>query len=213
MGVVERVQPLVDPILADLGLDLYDLEHAGGILKVVIDKVGGVDLESIALVTRLLSRELDHSDPIPGRYTLEVSSPGLERNLRTPAHFRRAVGTLVSIRTLPHAAGERRLQGVLVAADDTSATVRGAEAGPDLGDERTVALADIERARTVFEWGGAPKPGKPQPGKAAAKGAAKKGGAAKAGAPAKKGGAAKAAAADDRATDDHVTEEEGAGTP
>lgn len=211
MGVVERVQPLVDPILADLGLDLYDLEHAGGILKVVVDKEGGVDLESLSLVTRLLSRELDHTDPIPGRYTLEVTSPGLERNLRTPAHFRRAVGTLVSIRTLPHAAGERRLQGILVAADDTSVTVRGTEAGADLGEERTVALADIERARTVFEWGGAPKPGKPQPGKG---GAAKGGAAAKRpAANAKKGGAAKAAAADDRATDDHVTEEEGAGTP
>ena len=84
MGVVERVHPLVAPILADLGLELYDLEHAGGILKVVIDRDGGVDLEEIALATRLISRELDHSDPIPGRYTLEVGSPGLERPLRRP---------------------------------------------------------------------------------------------------------------------------------
>jgi len=210
MGVVERVQPLVAPILADLGLDLYDLEHAGGILKVVIDSPGGVDLEQLALVTRLLSRELDHVDPIPGRYTLEVTSPGLERALRTPAHYQRSIGAVVNIRTLPHVAGERRLQGVLLAADDAAVTVRVDEAGPELGTERTVALADIERARTVFEWGGAPKPGK-GPGKAAgAKApAGKKPGASKTAA--KKAGGASARPV--AVTDDEVTEEEGAAKP
>lgn len=165
MGVVERVQPLVGPILADLGLDLYDLEHAGGTLKVTIDKDGGVDLEDLALATRLISRELDHRDPIPGRYTLEVTSPGLERALRTPEHFRRAVGRKVNLRTLAHVAGERRVEGDLVAADDEHIRVRITETGPALGTERTLALVDVERARTVFEWGGAPKPGKPQPGR------------------------------------------------
>lgn len=175
MGVVERVHPLVSPILADLGLDLYDLEHAGGTLKVVVDRAGGVDLEELSLATRLISRELDHRDPIPGRYTLEVTSPGLERTLRTPEHFRRAVGAKVNLRTLPHVAGERRVEGVLLAADDDTVTVRSTEAGPTLGDERTLALADIERARTVFEWGGAPKPGKPGAAKAGAAKAARPG--------------------------------------
>ena len=209
MGVMERVQPLVAPILADLGLDLYDLEHAGGILKVVIDSPGGVDLEQLALVTRLLSRELDHVDPIPGRYTLEVTSPGLERSLRTPAHFQRSVGAVVNIRTLPHVAGERRLQGVLLVADEAAVTVRVDEAGPELGTERTVALADIERARTVFEWSGAPKPGK-GPGKAAG---AKTPGTKKPGATrtAKKAGAITELPA--AVTDDEVTEEEGAAKP
>jgi len=175
MGVVERVHPLVAPILADLGLDLYDLEHAGGILKVVVDRAGGVDLEEIALATRLISRELDHSDPIPGRYTLEVGSPGLERVLRTPEHFRRAVGTKVNVRTLSHVPGDRRFQGLLLAADEHQLTVRIDEAGPQLGEERTLALADVERARTVFEWGGAPKPGKPGAGKIPGAKAARKG--------------------------------------
>ena len=168
MGVVERVHPLVSPILADLGLELYDLEHAGGTLKVVVDRTGGVNLEDLALATRLISRELDHSDPIPGRYTLEVTSPGLERALRTPEHNRRAVGTKINIRTLPHVVGDRRVEGVLLAADEQHLTVRVDAAGPQLGAERTLALVDVERARTVFEWGGAPKPGgKAAPGKAA----------------------------------------------
>ena len=154
MGVVERVQPLVTPIVADLGLSLYDLEHNGGTLRVVVDRDGGVDLEDIALATRLISRELDHRDPIPGRYTLEVTSPGLERALRTPEHYRRAVGATVAVRTLPHVDGDRRVEGVLIAADGDHFTVR-----PDDGPERSLDIADVERARTVFAWGPAPKPG------------------------------------------------------
>ena len=159
MGVAERVHPLVAPILADLGLELYDLEHGGGTLRVVIDREGGVDLDELALATRLISRQLDHSDPIPGRYTLEVTSPGLERTLRTAEHYRLAVGSTVSVRTLPHVEGDRRVHGVLVAADGDRITVR-LDDGPALGSERTLAVADVERARTVFEWGPGPKPGK-----------------------------------------------------
>lgn len=200
MGVVERVQPLVSPILADLGLDLYDLEHAGGTLKVIIDKDGGVDLEDLSLATRLISRELDHSDPIPGRYTLEVTSPGLERPLRTTEHFRRAVGRKVNLRTLAHVAGDRRVEGDLLSVDDDRITVRLTDAGPALGTERTLAIVDVERAKTVFEWGGAPKPGKPQPGKPKVARATT----------ARPGGPGPADEIDEPSVSD---EEEGAGTP
>ena len=99
---LDRVRTLVLPIVADLHLDLYDLEFRGGTLRVTIDtppgSPGGVDLEQIALVTRLVSRDLDHHDPVPGHYTLEVTSPGLERSLRTPVHFQREVGKTVNVR-------------------------------------------------------------------------------------------------------------------
>jgi ribosome maturation factor RimP len=163
---IERVRALVSPIVADLHLEIYDLEHRGGTLRVVLDtpagSPGSVDLDTLALATRLVSRELDHADPIPGRYTLEVTSPGVERTLRTPAHFRREVGKSVTIR-LRDAGGDdpRRVEGVLVAADDTTATIR--DAG---GDERLVELTRIDRARTVFEWGPQPKPGGPRPKRA-----------------------------------------------
>ena len=165
--VLDRVRLLIAPIISDLQLDLYDIEQRGGTLRVTIDtKPGspaGVDLEQLALATRLISRELDHTDPIPGRYTLEVSSPGVERALRTPAHFARALGADVTVRlAAPNADGQRRFEGRLVAADDTTATVL-----TDTG-ERVVALADIERAKTVFAWGPTPKPtGKKQPAVAA----------------------------------------------
>ena len=144
------MRALVVPIIADLGLDLYDFEYAGGVVRVTLDKPGGVDLEAIALATRLISREMDHVDPISGRYTLEVSSPGLERNLRTPTHFQRIIGWTVNARTHASVEGDRRVQGVLSAADDDGIAVTFTK-GKELL-ERRLAYGQIERARTVFEW-------------------------------------------------------------
>jgi ribosome maturation factor RimP len=80
-SITERVRALVQPIVDDLGLELYDLEYAGGMVKVTIDtppgSPGGVDVDQLSRATRLISRDLDHADPIPGQYTLEVSSPGI----------------------------------------------------------------------------------------------------------------------------------------
>ena len=160
--LIERVRPIVAPICTDLGLDLYDLEMASGTVRVTIDRDGGVDLEAIALATRLISRELDHTDPIPGKYTLEVSSPGLERNLRTADHFQRVIGWNVQVRTLPTADGDRRVRGVLVAADVDGFTVRPVLDDGTEAPERRLAYADVERAKTLFEWGGQPKPGAAQ---------------------------------------------------
>ena len=97
-----------------------------------------------------------------GHYTLEVSSPGLERSLRTPAHFRRAIGKTVALRlrdivTPEGERSERRLQGVLVAADEMATTIRLDDAAKT---ERVVPYEKIDRAKTVFVWGPAPKPGK-----------------------------------------------------
>ena len=78
MSVSDRVRDLVAPICTDLGLELYDVEHTGGKVRVTVERPGGVDLEALSIATRLISRELDERDPVPGRYQLEVSSPGLE---------------------------------------------------------------------------------------------------------------------------------------
>jgi len=161
--LVQRVRALVGPIAADLDLDVYDIEQRGGTLRVTLDtrpgSPAGVDLHQLALATRLLGRELDHDDPVPGSYTLEVTSPGVERTLRTPAHFQREIGKTVTIRLADVSAEQRRLEGVLVAADERTATIRTVTAD-DVVD-RVVELAGVDRARTVFEWGPQPKPGKP----------------------------------------------------
>src|SRR3954453_2508896 len=126
--MIHRVRELVDPIASDLELDVYDIEQRGGTLRVTLDTRPGapasVDLEQLSLATRLISRELDHADPVPGRYTLEVTSPGVERNLRTPAHFQREVGKTVNVRLANVEDEQRRLEGVLLAADERTVTIR-----------------------------------------------------------------------------------------
>ena len=158
--VIERVRSIVAPIASDLDLDLYDVEQRGGTMRVALDtppgSEGGVDLDKLALATRLISRELDHQDPIPGKYTLEVTSPGVERSLRTPAHFQREIGKTINVRLANVESDQRRLEGVLVAADDATATIR---TDDDELSEHVVELASIDRARTVFVWGPQPKPG------------------------------------------------------
>lgn len=163
MGTAETVRAVVAPLLDEKGVDLYDIELTGGTLRVLVDREGGVDLDALGELTRSISGVLDAVDPMPGRYTLEVSSPGLERPLRTPDHFRAAVGSKVTVKTRPGTEGDRRVEGELLDADDEGATVAVA------GGERRVAYVDVERARTVFEWGPAPKPGPPSKGKKKAK--------------------------------------------
>jgi ribosome maturation factor RimP len=160
--MIQRVRQLIDPIATDLDLDVYDVEQRGATLRVTLDTRPGspasVDLEQLSLATRLISRELDHADPVPGRYTLEVTSPGVERNLRTPAHFQREIGKAVNVRLANVEADQRRLEGVLVAADGRTATIRVDVDGTPV--DHVIEIAGIDRARTVFVWGPQPKPGK-----------------------------------------------------
>lgn len=152
INVVEAVTAMVAPILADLSLELYDLEFAGGILRVTIDtptgQESGVDVDQISLVTRLLGRELEHDDVVPGRFTLEVTSPGLERTLRTPHHFQREVGKNVTIRLVAELDGRRRFAGALIGATSTTASVR----LENSSDTVEIPLSLIEKAKTVFVW-------------------------------------------------------------
>jgi ribosome maturation factor RimP len=148
-----------------MSLELYDCEFAGGILKVTVDTPSGsdrgVDLEQLALVTRLLGRELDHDENasiISSKYTLEVTSPGLERTLRTPAHFQRETGKVISVRLTQPLDDERRFQGELLSATDTHATVR----REDTNTTVDIPLDLIDKARTVFVWGAQPKPNSPE---------------------------------------------------
>lgn len=149
MDSANRVRELVEPVLAAEGLELVDVVSAAGSLRIFVDRPGGVDLDAIGAASTTVSRLLDEHDPVPGPYTLEVSSPGLERPLRRPEHFRRFVGSVVAVKTRPDVPGERRRQGVLEAADDEGIVVAG----------HRLAYEEIDRARTVFDWGPAPRPG------------------------------------------------------
>src|SRR5688500_1651598 len=135
--IAERVAGIVAPAVDELGLSIYDIVYAGGVLTILVTAPEGVGIGQIAPLTRAISRLLDEDDPIDGGYTLEVSSPGLERVLRTPAHFVDAVGTTVAVKTVPGTEGDRRIEGTIAAADDHTVTVRLAD-----GSERTLDHSD-----------------------------------------------------------------------
>lgn len=160
-ALIATVTTLVAPIVADLKLDLYDLEMRSGTLRITLDSPpgseGGISLDRLALASRLISKELDAADPMPGRYTLEVTSPGLERSLRTPAHFQRELGKTIAVRLRDVVNDERRLTGELVEAGATTMSMRLTEPPAAAGQLRSVAYEQIDRARTVFVWGPAPK--------------------------------------------------------
>ena len=153
MDTAERIRGLVAPLVSDVGAELYDVEYSGDVLRVTIEQDGGVGIDVIGRLTRSISHLLDDEDPIAGHYTLEVSSPGLERALRRPEHYARSVGAVVAVKTRPGVEGDRRITGTLVDADDRGFTVEASEV------LRRLAFDDVERARTVFEWGPQPKSG------------------------------------------------------
>ena len=147
MSVADNVHDLLAPLFRGRGLEVYDLTYGGGVLRIIVDKPGGVSLDEVAGATKVASRLLDDNDLVPGRYTLEVTSPGLERPLRRPEHYARAIGEAISVKLSPQVEGERRIQGVLMGCDDDGITLE-----MD-GVPHRVAFNDITRARTVFEWG------------------------------------------------------------
>jgi ribosome maturation factor RimP len=141
----ERIAAVVAPVVASQGHQLYDVELAGATVRVLVE---GATLETLEQVSPLVSSALDehfeaNEDEMPGRWYLEVSSPGLERALRRPEHYRAAVGAKVKVKTKARVEGDRRIEGELSAADDQGIDVAG----------RRLAYDDIEQARTVFEWG------------------------------------------------------------
>ena len=132
----------------------------GATVRITLDTFagsdGGITLDNLSLATRLISREIDHEDPISTRFTLEITSPGLERQLRTPAHFQREIGKDITVRFRDPNADPRRVDGQLISANETVAKLLLAD-----GSETTFDLDGVDKARTVFEWGLAPKPNTP----------------------------------------------------
>jgi ribosome maturation factor RimP len=140
------VEALVRPVVEGAGLEMVDVSWSGGggrrsVLRVTVDRDGGADLDTVSLVSEKISRRLDLEGFEPGPYHLEVTTPGLERPLRRPQDFRRAVGERVRVRT-----SEGTLEGELRAVEDDRIRI----VVPD--GERPVRLDDVATARTVVDW-------------------------------------------------------------
>jgi ribosome maturation factor RimP len=151
MGTLEEVRDLAEAVARRRSLTLWDVEMAGGqgqaVVRIFVDDDEGVDLDTVAQVSEEISRGLDLRDPIPGRYTLEVSSPGLERTLRSPEHFARCVGCKAVVKTHEKLTAEgHRIEGVIAAATEDSVKLS-TGAG-----EVVVPYDQLRSARTIFEW-------------------------------------------------------------
>jgi ribosome maturation factor RimP len=137
-----RVRAAVEPALAGAGFDVEDVAvRAAGqrhLVQVVVDRDGGISLDDVAEAARLVSAALDDADPVTGAYVLEVTSPGVDRPLTAPRHWRRNVGRLVDVRL----ADGTHLTGRLTAADDEGADVDGTR----------IAFADVGKAKVEVEF-------------------------------------------------------------
>jgi ribosome maturation factor RimP len=138
---------LLEPTIERLGYELTDLElklgGRDGLLRVFIDKEGGIDIEDCEAVSRQVSAILDVEDPLPGHYTLEVSSPGLDRTLTKPSHFQRFMGEDVRVKLRFPLDGRRNFKGALTSADEENI-----EVVVD-GKSHSLPLTTIESARLV----------------------------------------------------------------
>jgi ribosome maturation factor RimP len=155
-SVAERLWERIDPYVAAEGVELDDVEVLGGgqIVRVTVDGDTSLGVDTIAELSRGISRLIDEEDPFPGSYTLEVSSPGLERRLTRPRHYEKALSREVIVKTHDTVQGSKSHRGVLVAADDDGFTLQIED------EERAFAYRDVASARTVFVWEKANRPGK-----------------------------------------------------
>jgi ribosome maturation factor RimP len=144
------LEQVVRPVVEAAGLQLVEVafgrEQGRRVLRVIVDREGGVDLDSIAEASERISRRLDVEQFDPGPYELEVSSPGVERPLRVAPDFARSLGERVRVRTTAPVEGSRTHTGTLVAAGDREVTIA------TKGGRRSIGYEEIASARTVFDW-------------------------------------------------------------
>jgi ribosome maturation factor RimP len=143
----EQLLSLLEPPVGALGYELVDVEFAtagsGGLLRLYIDAPAGITVDDCERVSHRVSEILDAADPIPGAYTLEVSSPGLDRILRTREHFERFRGSRIRVQLSLPIEGRRRYTGTL-----TGVTEDAIEMEVD-GEPVQLELARIQKARVV----------------------------------------------------------------
>ncbi len=127
-NVVQAVWQIAEPIARELGLEIWDIrflkEGANWFLRIFIDKEGGIDISDCENMSRAIDKPLDEADPIEQSYCLEVSSPGIERELVRDEHFERYKGEKVMVKLIRPYEGKRDFKGILEDYDGKNITVR-----------------------------------------------------------------------------------------
>jgi ribosome maturation factor RimP len=146
-----RVEELIQPYLAAQGAELVDLEYARprrgrGMLRLYVDRPGGITLAELSRISRVVGNLLDVHDFIPGPYNLEVSSPGLTRALKKPEDYQRYAGRLVRLTTRAPWEGHQVHSGILQGLKDDQVCLREGES------LLCIPLREIARARLDIDW-------------------------------------------------------------
>lgn len=146
----EPLQELIEPVVEGLGFELWGLEYLNqgrhSVLKIYIDSEDGIDVDDCANVSRQVSGLLDVEDPVKGMYTLEVSSPGMDRRLFQLSQYEMFKGAKVKVKLRSSFEGKRKFTGLLCGLEDGDVVLR-------LGEEEIlIPFADIDRAQVVPEF-------------------------------------------------------------
>jgi ribosome maturation factor RimP len=154
-SVVEQVWKITEPVVMHHGLEIVDIEYRreshGTVLRFFLDREGGVSLDELAPMSRYLGDVLDVHDVVPSAYVLEVSSPGINRRLRQPKHFRHYIGKRVRIRTVAPQGSRRNFLGALMAVEEDGVVVGGD------GGREFIRFDNIVRANYEHEFDGGAK--------------------------------------------------------
>ena len=150
-GIAQVVRELIAPVAQELGLILWDVEFlkegARRVLRVTVDSEEGVTIDDCERMHRAIDPLLDEADPIDTSYDLEVSSPGIERELRTDAHIDLFVGEPVELRFFAPVNGQKSMRGILAGRDDAGNVM--IEVGEDV---LTFGRTLVSKISTVFEF-------------------------------------------------------------
>jgi ribosome maturation factor RimP len=141
---------LFEPVVKGMGFDLIEIEHfpnpKHGVLRLYIDKEGGVNVDDCSTVSRQISALIDVEDPVSGQYNLEISSPGVDRPLRRLVDFQRFAGSLVKLKTVMPLEGQRNFKGRLLEASEETVVIETDD------EEISLPMTAIDKARIVPEY-------------------------------------------------------------
>jgi len=151
-ATVTRVWELATPVAEGEGMEIIDIEfrregsRGGKVLRLYLDKEGGLNVDDLGRVSRRLSDLLDDCDVVDGAYTLEVSSPGINRPLKRPEHFARFIGKRVRVKTRDMISGRRSFLGILQEVLADKITLR------QEGTQYVIPFSMIEKSNYEHDW-------------------------------------------------------------
>lgn len=150
--IEDKVFDLINEPIRNLNLSIYDIEYvkegSGWFLRIYIDKDGTIDINDCENVSRLIDPMLDDANIIKSAYCLEVSSPGIERNLRKPEHFERYIDNEVEVSLFKPYEKQKVLQGILKSGNNDKVTI-----SID-NNEITLNRKDISKVKLIYNFGG-----------------------------------------------------------